>query len=177
MAGSLREKRHKRALEKSIAGFLKSFPPIGRNTKCDYFVFQWQTKVEVRVWYFCSGEPIRESEFKTFLGGWSQRHLLLSMYRKFQIPRRKADVKHCLVSLGTVSLPNQLGSDLGGKFPDASQEPTLQVGPSEVGSLRSVNSSVHCHWTRRVAQIRTGRLYLSQLSLPSLVKQLSLYRT
>lgn len=124
--------------------------------------FQQQTEVEVCVQYFFrSGEPIRASEFKTCFGGWWHQHRCLAC---LDVPdsRREAATKpksHRLCSVGDVSLPHWLVSALGAKFPDASQGPTLHMGPSQVGSLRSaVNSSVGGPWTGRLAKSLTERL-------------------
>lgn len=159
---------------------LYSFPFIRRHTKCAFF----SSKKIQRYMYnnVSAQESLLENQSSRFLLGADHIGIfcLASLYQssRLQEGQQMLTINHivCTNSLGTVSLPYQLGNDLVARFPDSSQRPTSHVCPSKVGSLRPalliLFFTLSLHQEEGWSRLYSDRLYLPQFTLSFLVMQL-----
>lgn len=86
-----------------------------------------------------------------FIRGWSQRHLLPSIYQNSRLPKGKqvfiANHMVFAISLDTASQLHHLGDERNtprAKLPETRQGPTLQAGLPKESSLRSAMLTLFC---------------------------------
>ena len=106
-------------------------------------------------WFLCSQLETWHSRF----GGWPRGPSLPKLYPNSRLPERKQvfSINHivCRNSLGPMSQLFQLGNVFKAKFPEASQGPTLQAGPSKDSGFNTSMLSLFCTNTLAVKCIYT----------------------